>query len=179
MNVIHEMKSSISNGLRIAPFLCSLLVSLTSSAQKEANHWYFGFGAGLDFSSGTVVVDTNTNMNAGEGCSVISNSSGDLLFYTNGESVWDRNHQTMPNGMGILGNDNSTQAALIIPLPKSDSLYYIFTTESSGQPGGFRYSVVDMTLNGGLGDVITGSKNTLLITPVTEQVAATKTYKWL
>jgi len=146
-------------------------------AQKEANIWYFGDGAGIDFISGSAVAIPGGDISSYEACAVMSDSLGNLLFYTNGEVVWDSNNDTMPNGAdlrtGPLGS--CTQGALIIPFPKSDSLYYIFTVpELEGFfSESFRYSVVDMSLNSGLGD-IGGTKNVLIIDSVTEKLTAIK-----
>ncbi|MBI3501018.1 MAG: T9SS type A sorting domain-containing protein [Bacteroidetes bacterium] len=144
---------------------------------KRTYHWYFGSGAGLDFSSGTAVADTTGDLHTYEGCAVMSDTAGNLLFYTDGDTVWNKNQQPMPNGTGLMGCGNygsAAQAALIIPHPGNDSLFYIFTNdcwENSGA-GGFRYSIVNINLNSGLGNV-TG-KNNLLFAPSTEAVAATK-----
>jgi hypothetical protein len=144
---------------------------------KRTSHWYFGNGAGIDFSSGEAVVDTTGRLHTLEGCSTISDTSGNLLFYTDGDTVWNRNHQPMPNGTGLLGCGawgSSSQTGLIVPLPSSDSLYYVFTSDCSENSGvaGFRYSVVNINLNNGLGDVT--EKNVLLFAPSTEGIAATK-----
>ncbi|MEP7169013.1 MAG: T9SS type A sorting domain-containing protein, partial [Bacteroidota bacterium] len=99
-------------------------------------------------------------------CSSISDSAGNLLFYTNGEDVWDRNHQLMPNGTGLYGQNSSTQSCLIVKRPGWTNRYYIFTTDifyALLPDHGFNYSEVDMNLNGGLGDIIGGSKNINLI----------------
>ena len=104
-----------------------LLVFFFSSnklfAQGEANIWYFGHGAGLDFNSGTPIAITDGALNTVEGCASISNSSGSLLFYTNGATVWNKQHQPMPNGTGLMGDSSSTQAAVIVPKPGSQSIY--------------------------------------------------------
>jgi hypothetical protein len=101
------------------------------------------------------------------------------LFASDGDSVWDRNFHGMPNGYGLGGRcsnylSSGTQEALIIPKPGSDSLYYIFTTDCVEDTlyGGFRYSIVDMSLNIGDGDVIL--KNELLFFPATEKIACVK-----
>ena len=52
-----------------------------TQAQKEATHWYFGINAGLDFSSGVPVPDTNGSLITLEGCASISDAFGSLLFY--------------------------------------------------------------------------------------------------
>ena len=43
-----------------------------------------------------------------------------------------------------------------------------------GGPNGFRYSIVDMTLDGGNGDVDVNNKNIPVLTPVTEKLTAMK-----
>lgn len=142
-------------------------------AQGEANIWYFGTNAGVDFNSGSPVVLTNGALSTLEGCASISTSSGALLFYTDGVTVWNNTHSPMPNGTGLLGDYSSTQAAIIVPKPGSTNIYYIFTTTQFGYPDGLRYSEVDMTLSGGLGDVTT-TKNILLSTPVAEKLTVVK-----
>lgn len=113
-------------------------------------------------------------MNTGEGCATISNSSGDLLFYTDGVTVWNKNHQIMPNGTDLLGGSSSTQSAIIVPNPANSDIYYLFTTSSANFSTGIRYSEVDLTLNGGLGDV-TVNKNILLVADeVSEKLTAIK-----
>jgi len=113
-------------------------------------------------------------MNAVEACSAISDTCGNLLFYTNGSAVWNKNHQIMPNGYGLMGHFSSTQGALIVPDPEYTNIYYIFTTDDGESKGinGMRYSVVDISVNGGLGDVTI--KNNLLFSPCTEKLAATR-----
>ncbi len=157
------------------------LLTANSFSQKEVNRWYFGGFRGLDFTGGgTPTVITTNAMNTWEGCSSISdNCTGELLFYTNGVKVWDKNDIQMPNGIGLLGGNttgltpsSTTQSSVIVPKPGNKNLYYIFTCDANenNNVGGFRYSIVDMTLNGGLGDVTV--KNTLLFAPGTEKVTA-------
>ena len=152
-----------------------LLISPELVAQKEGNIWYFGNKAGLDFNSGTPVALLNGTLSTREGCSAISDNVGNLLFYTDGDTVWNANHIPMPNGFGLMGHPSSTQTALIVQKPNSMNDYYIFTTPSQvSEDGnwGFRYSIVDMTLDGGLGDI--ANKNVLLHDSVTEKLTAVR-----
>lgn len=161
-------------------FITCLPLSLLSQNPEalRANYWYFGFGAGLDFSDGTPVPITNGGLHTYESSSSISDLNGNLLFYTDADTVWNRNHSPMPNGHGLLGCGDyfgsSSQAGLIVPQPANDSIYYIFTTDcwENSAISGFRYSIVNMNLNNGLGDVV--EKNNLLFAPNTEGVAAVK-----
>lgn len=146
--------------LKIVLFLCaSLSLAQYSNAQLSNNIWYFGEQAGIDFSSGTPVALTNSALQAWDNTSTISDTLGNLLFYTNGVKAWDKNHLQMPNGNNLGGTLSSGQSVVIVPQPFSTK-YYVFTVGyASGDA--FRYSIVDMALNGGNGDVST--KNTLLL----------------
>jgi len=151
-------------------FICLFLLFLvhgTSIAQPgQARFWYFGTQAGLDFGTNPPTPLTNGALTAFEGCASISDINGNLQFYTNGNQVWDRTHQVMPNGTGLNGDGLATQATIIVPAPANTALYYLFTVDTNGGPRGLCYSVVDMNLNNGFGEVT--SKNNLLATPVTE-----------
>lgn len=142
-------------------------------AQGEANIWYFGHNAGLDFNSGVPVPLTNGQLHTEEGCATLSNAAGQLLFYTDGITVYNRNHQVMVNGTGLMGHPSSSQSATIVPLPGSSTLYYIFTIDAVGWTNGFRYSIVDISLDGGLG-AVTSNKNVLIYTPTCEKISIIK-----
>ena len=153
-------------------FYCFLfLIAFSGYSQKESANWYFGYNAGLNFNGESITALLDGQLDTNEGCATISNSKGELLFYTNGVIVWDRNHVIMPNGEGLLGNSSSTQSAIIVPKPKSDHIYYIFTVTSGGRDDGLRYSEVNLNLNNGDGD-ITSNKNVLLTTPCAEKITA-------
>ncbi len=141
-------------------------------AQKEANIWYFGKNAGLDFSSGSPVALNNGQINTYEGVASICDSNGGLLFYTDGEKVWNAQHNLMPNGTGLFGNFSSSQSAIIVPFINDTKRYYIFTVDQIGYPNGLSYSVVNITLDNGKGDI--ELKNQQLVTPVCEKITAVK-----
>lgn len=137
-------------------FVAGILLCLATSAQ-ENNFWYFGHNAALNFNSGGPgpAVLGNSAMSADEAASAISDQSGNLLFYTNGITVYNRNHQVMLNGDNIGGHISSCQV-LVLPQPGNDSLYYIFTTGAieSNFTEGYRYSIVNMKRDNGNGEVV-------------------------
>ncbi|WP_405569444.1 T9SS type B sorting domain-containing protein [Winogradskyella sp. Asnod2-B02-A] len=175
-----------------------LTISFQIFSQNEASFWYFGNNAGLQFNSqnGTVTALTNGEIDTLEGCTSISDSDGNLLFYSDGQTVWNSNHQIMANGnysagTGLLGDPSSTSSGLIVPKPNDENQYYLFTVDEphhnnaeaypnqftgtydqggnvplqdDGFNNGFNYSLIDMTLNGGLGDVDSTEKNIHLVT---------------
>lgn len=112
-----------------------LLSTLPLFAQKEANNWLFGISAGIHFEDdGAVTILPSNAIATNEGCSSISDVNGNLLFYTDGRNVWDRNNTIMPNGnypggSGLLGDPSSTQSAIIVPNKNNPNIYYIFTVD--------------------------------------------------
>ena len=166
-------------------FISTLLViSISAYSQKQGNIWYFGINAGINFSNGIPVAifdgKTGTDVPLGsnqEGTAAISDSSGNLLFYTGGATIWNRYHNPMPNGNGIMGGVSSTQSSIIVPKPTSDNLFYVFTTDefqSYSPPWsakGYRYSIVDMCQDSGRGNVLANQKNILLLDSSTEKLA--------
>ena len=178
-----ELVSGCSN-FKTASLLIHLALFFFSSvtlAQQEGNIWYFGANAGLDFNitlnniNGDPVALTDGALFTIEGCSSVSDSIGNLLFYTDGRRVWNKNHAQMPNGFGLKGHESSTQSALIVKQPGNNNIYYIFTTPAQVMlynNWGFHYSIVDISLEGGLGNVTI--KNILLHHPITEKVTAVR-----
>ncbi|MFV0571692.1 MAG: T9SS type B sorting domain-containing protein [Xanthomarina gelatinilytica] len=148
-------------------------IVFTSVAQNEANNWYFGNHAGITFNTGVPAALTDGALNTYEGCATISSVTGQLLFYTNGITVWDNQHNPMPNGTDLLGDFSSTQSGIIVPHPGNSDLFYVFSVDNWAEADGLRYSVVDISLNGGFGDV-TAEKNILLHTPSTEKITAVR-----
>ena len=163
--------------VRSIAVLMGVCLAVTLSAQPQHRNWFFGHHAGLDMSAGTPQAIGGSPMQTDEGVASISDANGQLLFYTNGETVWNAQHQAMPNGTGLAGHFSSSQSALIVPDPANGSRYYVFTTPAQvliagGVYDGLSWSMVDMTLDGGWGDV--SVKNVELAGPVVEKLSATR-----
>ena len=141
-------------------------------AQKHGNVWYFGKNAGLDFSNGSPQVLFDGAIDNFEGVASISDYSGNLLFYTDGMTIYDRTHQPMVNGTGLNGHPSSTQSGVIVPLPNNDTRYIVFTVDYAYSDGDLYYSVVDMNQAGGNGAVVT--KNVFLQSNSTEKISAVR-----
>jgi gliding motility-associated-like protein len=154
-------------------FLIMLFCCFWVQAQSPAGIWYFGNKAGLNFNLGpNPVALFDSQLNTTEGCATLSDEFGNLLFYTDGISVWNKNHLVMNNGTGLFGNPSSTQSAIIVPMPDDNSKYYVFTVDQLGQSNGLRYSIIDLNLDNGLGDITT--KNTLLFSPSLEKITSVR-----
>ena len=81
-------------------FCIFFLITTIAFSQNETVNWYFGYQAGLNFSANnnTPTLLTDSAMITPAGCSSISDSQGNLLFYTNGNTVWNKDHQIMESG---------------------------------------------------------------------------------
>lgn len=150
-----------------------LSLCLPALGRQQTSNWYFGYRAGIQFVDGRPVPVTGS-LEGWEGCSSMSDSNGNLLFYSDGMRVWNRQHAQMPDGAGLLGDTLCTQSALITPWPGNDSLYYLFTVDKEGGSNGLVYSVIDMRLDNGMGNVVPAQKNIRLMGPACEKIAAVK-----
>ncbi|MDZ7900239.1 MAG: gliding motility-associated C-terminal domain-containing protein [Arcicella sp.] len=129
------------------------------------NFWYFGNNAGVKFSGGSASADDKGKLNTKEGVSSIADVNGNLLFYTDGRKIYDKNGTEMTSLKpdDLAGSEFSTQSAVIVPQPSCQgcqSLYYVFTTTEINGTKQMSYSVVDIRQNKGVGRVI--EKNVVL-----------------
>jgi len=148
---------------------------------QQGAKWHFGTNAGLDFMGGAPTALDDSKINTIEGSSSISNTKGKLLFYTDGITVFDadgarmRSSDPAQDTVRLAGSQRSTQSALIVPQPTCrgcEYLYYIYTTTEINGRKQLSYSVVDMRLNRGKGQIV--QKNVLLADSTTERLAAVK-----
>jgi len=135
-------------------------------------HWYFANNCALDFSTYTSIIDTSTSINFNSNSasinsfySSISDEQGSLLFYSDGYFVYNRFHQQMPNGWGLKGGyiglygDTimGDKTHLIFQNPTNSQQYY-HIVQAYNDDRKVYYSVIDMTLDNGKGDVLTKNK---------------------
>jgi len=151
-------------------FLIFALISNQVLSQKESFIWYFGGHAGLNFKFDPPHMLTNGANNTSGGTGSICDNNGNLLFYTDGVSVYTKTHSLMKNGTNIGGDKFQQQTGLIVPRPSNKNIYYIFSNNSSLN---FSYSIVDMSKQGGFGEVIS-KNNKLIIGKGTEKVTAVR-----
>ncbi|TLU90018.1 PKD domain-containing protein [Dyadobacter sediminis] len=149
-------------------------------ANQEGAKWFFGGNAGLDFSNSPPTPITDGKLNTPEGTSAIANSKGQLLFYSDGITVWNKNGDVMPcfspgNCAPLKGSPNSTQSVLIVPQPTCKGCEYLFNVFTTSDINGEKLltvSVVDMRRNNGLGAII--EQNTTLQQPTTERIVSAR-----
>lgn len=151
--------------------ICIILLffSLFCFSQNETNNWLFGNNVHINFSNDQINILSGSKITTPHGSSSISNENGELLFYTDGIKVWNKNHVRMLglNGSTLIGDNIGTQTSLIVPKPKSNNIYYIFSiktyneNDDNSSSSGLYYSEVDMNLNNGTG-LITSINNLLI-----------------
>jgi hypothetical protein len=156
-------------------------------ALKENNNWKFYQYGGLRFVNNAPVTDTSSmkwSYDAPGGAiqtinaASVSDEQGNLLFYSDAYNVWNRNHQPMPDGDSLM-TGNAMDAALIVPVLNNHNQYYLFymvgtidffsATTNAYQ---LMYSIIDMSLDNGLGDVVPGQKNILVASNLSGSIKA-------
>ncbi|MDQ3394699.1 MAG: PKD domain-containing protein, partial [Bacteroidota bacterium] len=154
-------------------------VKLYREENRISNTWYFGNGGGLDFNgpngdgpTEAIPPGPENSLDAPEGVAIISDPNGDVLFYTDGETVWNKTGAVMANGTNIGGSRNATQSSIIIPFPDDETLFYLFTPSELYGDGNFylNYSIIDIKEENGLGAVI--QKGVPLFSKSTERITA-------
>ncbi|MDF2552507.1 MAG: hypothetical protein K0R77_1782 [Chryseobacterium sp.] len=109
-------------------------------SQGENDNWYFGQKIAINFAGTSPQLLTNSSMIANLSSATVSDDNGNLLFYTDGNYVWNRQHVIMQNG-------NVDQYGMQISIVKhltNPNLYYIFSANTAGYVA--RYSIVDISL---------------------------------
>ncbi|MFN5372063.1 MAG: hypothetical protein ACK5B6_11430, partial [Bacteroidia bacterium] len=180
---IHRRKSILT---RLFAGIILVLAVGNLFGQLQNNQWRFGFNSAIDFNTTPPTYPTGaalpsilppliTGTQIEGSASVADKNTGALLFYTDGITVWNAQDEPMPNGSNLGGSDvlSSFMAAIIVPLPGSCDKYYIFCIDDYEEgSNGITYSLVDMTLDGGMGDVVAGQKSIPLYDNETEVLLA-------
>jgi hypothetical protein len=151
---------------RLLTFCHAAMFCCMAFSQNQNINWVFGDSAGLNF-SGVGPEYFHTNIATYETCASVSDSTGNLLFYTNGEKVWNKSNEIMNNGdsliiggtSGGLFNSSITQGVVVVENPSFHNQYYLIEMFQIYNPGaddsfGLSYSLIDLDLYGGLGGVV-------------------------
>jgi len=163
----------IKISLLICCFCCLSYINSVSAQGKEANYWYFGNKCGITFRDGsppTALLDGESVSPSQTGTASISDKDGNLLFYTTGRKVWNKNHEIMDGGDNI--GTYSVQGAMIVQDPANEQRYYIFNFAT---PDGFlilQDSIVDMS--NGLGQVLPNHREIFLYSNTSTHLSAVR-----
>lgn len=163
-------------------YLIAFLLSLPAItyAQKHDYNWIFGYsnnsttprfgGANIDFNtSPPVLYPQKKKIDMRFYCGICSDSSGQLMFYTNGISIRDTTHNIMLHGDTInpgpvWQNWNNLSYpngpfCFALPAPGVANHYFLFhmaaviLPDIGGVTSPFYYTIIDINGNNGLGEV--------------------------
>jgi gliding motility-associated-like protein len=112
------------------------------------------------------------NLKTANGSGVYSDENGELVVYSDGSKIWNKDHEIIYQG--LLGDLGSMQPALFIPNPDNNSILYLFTSDIlMGQSTvGTYYYTIDVTANSGEGKVM--SMDNSLLADAVPVLAATR-----
>ncbi len=147
---------------------------------KSNSNWIFGHDASLQFQNGGGRIGHMPGFSAISSASVSSPATGELLFYSDGRKVYNKNHDVMLNGDSISPEEFpkvGSQSVCIVPMIDSPDMYYLFHLEDgdifTGHVGyNFYYSVIDMTGDNGLGSVVPHRRAILIDSCLSSSVIA-------
>ena len=138
-------------------------------------HWVFGRNSHIEFPNGGEPVSrANTLLKTDEGCASISDSSGKLLFFTDGSKLWDGTN-TVVVAPSLGGHKSSANSAIIIPPAGTGKRYHIFAMNEAGSSLGGTLGPLNHTEVSVIGSVVTPGTTTALgsgPTKATEHLAA-------
>jgi Secretion system C-terminal sorting domain len=103
---------------------------LSANLFSQSSTWYFGINGGLKFNAnGTTSPIVGSQTNVYEGCAGLTDTSGNMLFYTDATNLWNGANNNLISGT-LLGKPSSTHGALVVPMPGNNcNRYLVFTTE--------------------------------------------------
>ena len=174
--------------LSLSVFLFFIIAKANS--QNRTQIWELGVRTfngfpkcGIDFNTGTAIPFTEVR----DMPFLVTNASmcdtaGQMLFYTNGIYVANKNHDTLQNGSsfnpGYLTSTNQgdglslVQGAIILPFPEHFDKYiiihesaeeFIYDSILQDQPMFLAYSLVDMNMDNGNGGIDSSFKTIHLV----------------
>ena len=163
---------------KLLPLLFLIGACITTALHAQTDEYWNFRKAAIVFKTGQGIMDTTNNNcithTIGDCHTSVCDNSGNLLFYSNGYSVYDKNNNIMTNGNhfnhstygDVYINGNSAypvfKGAIILPFVNDTNKYYMFYEDMGYQetgatnflPSKLRFLVIDKRLNGGLGDII-------------------------
>lgn len=142
----------------VISFFALIISAQNLHAQREYDVWYFGpVGGGISFKkTGTDTISGGMMRGLAWGTGLMCDrNTGALLFYSNGLVVANREHRQMPNGALPDSSDAIPGCQVAVPDPNDSMRYYLFTNSNKAPYRyGLSYSIIDMRLDSGRGDVV-------------------------
>ncbi len=163
-------------------FLFFLSISSLSESQGERDYWYFGQMAGMKFNGENIQSLSNNTIERRIVFGIIegpdnlicaNNEDGELMFYSDGRIFKNSLHQNMLNAPTNEYSVYYAQAAISRD-PGNQNKYYVFVNIQDGLDSFLTYTVVDMTLDGGLGGLDPDNTHVTMINDVAQQMVVAR-----
>ncbi len=165
IDTLRKSNASVVKSKQLPLSQSAIMVLDPAGDRPSQRWWYFGDQVVMDFgvdgsAMPTVSVNPSTTSLSYEGTTVVSDQNGNLVFWTNGLTIWDKTGAVMQDSAGLTGASSATQAVASFPMNTSRTKYGVVSNSGMGETGhGELYlSIVDTTLNSGNG-AVTATKN--------------------
>lgn len=135
-----------------------MLIESFLFSQKETTWWPAGDHVFLNFSTNPVGIDFSSNTYNPQYSSSISDINGNLLFYSNGEEIFGKNNQLLPNCYSVFPPNKEGLTNLILKKPGNNSHYCFLRLLLEPEFSQLQCVVLDTMANNLIGDVI-GAKS--------------------
>lgn len=155
-------KQMLKNLILIGLFIFTSLGASAQRPDRHADNWLFGSGASIFFPFGGEPDNSGLNtINTENAFMSYSDELGNLILYSNGSTVWNKNGNPIEGAQNLINAPNPVYPGLIVPFPESDNLFYVFSVDdfrgnnnSSTVEFPIFYSKIDINENGGEGEKI-------------------------
>ncbi len=151
----------VTNQVVLIAFL--FITSCLHAQDLSRHNWYFGDSPNsirFDRTTNAPALITNRHTQTfGIGGSGVAtdHTNRNLLFYTDGDNVYDVTENVMSNGAGLGGAIGTNQPVALCPVPAQANQFYIFTRNAAGT---VTVSTVDMNIGGFFPTPTTGDVTT-------------------
>jgi len=148
--------------------------------KPQFNKWTFSNNCEINFNSGSPVFSSNGASFSIETSGGICDQNGNTLFYSDGDAIYNANHNSMPSS-AIWKSNSVRMGPLAVPTIGNTNRYWVFQVDGSststftgplGKWDGLYYHIINMSLNGGQGDIMGGIQNVSLVDSTAEAVIA-------
>ncbi|MFH1320316.1 MAG: SBBP repeat-containing protein, partial [Bacteroidota bacterium] len=140
----------VTDGSNTATEQTTVFVIDCISISSTQGRWFFGQYAGLDFQTGLPLADPGAynavpqTINSPEAVVTQSDNTGQLLFYSDGQSVWNNSH-ALVNPSNPLSGHNSSSQAIVVTDPGNPNQYYLFYIDALNLTSNFYYQIIAVT----------------------------------
>lgn len=148
---------------QISHFLLLIFSTIHLFAQSGDLNWVLGNQNIISFATKPPTVFRNANFYSTSCLASYSNTSGKILYKTNGDTLWNEYNEIVQYGEGLAGHGQGS--AIICRSPVDSNIFILILSDVlavnnfTGYKGrGITYSIIDRSKNGGHSSVILKNK---------------------